>query len=206
MAGDAFYFDKIGMVIFFGGCIACCLYGAARNYFAQKSFSSNTVMALAVFMPLYALLFYLVKINSPASMIVGMVKAGSFIYFARLLPALVLVLAALLLIGTMSAAFATRLSFLANLILCLAVFLGGLVAGPWIQTTFGPDSFTGTVLGALIPNWQQFWMSNALQSGAFIPGSYLLKIAAYVLLYGLICTVWAAALFENTELAKDSRI
>jgi len=98
-----------------------------------------------------------------------------------------------MLIGTISAAFATKFSFPANLLFCLALFFFGLISGPWIRATFGAGSATGAILGAIIPNWQLFWMSSALSSGKHIPFSYLLVITGYAVLYSMICLLWAAA-------------
>lgn len=80
------------------------------------------------------------------------------------------------------------------------------MSAPWLRSVFGADSAVGALLGAVIPNWQLFWMSSALSSGALIPVRYLLAVTAYVILYCAVCMLWAAAFFQNTEPAKDSRI
>ena len=53
---------------------------------------------------------------------------------------------------------------------------------------------------AVVPNWQQFWLADALEDKKSIPWSYVVKAAAYLVSY--LAAALAAALisFEDREL------
>ncbi len=204
-ASNHFHFDALGLLIFFLIFAGCAVFGALRNYFAGVSFCASCIAALFLILPPYCIFFY-----SRTRMVAesGIDAAGytTFVPFSSIFPALVLIVLAVILMGVIASVFAAKFSFLANLLFCLALFLGGLVSGPWLKKMFGEDSFAAALLGSLIPNWQHFWMSSALMNKVPIPAAYLVWSACYVLLYGTVCTLWAAVWFQNTELAKDSRV
>ena len=107
--------------------------------------------------------------------------------------------------GVISAALAFRVDFISNLLICLAIFLVGLVSQYFLTQWFGVDSLIGGLLGSLLPNWQFFWMADALTNGAQIPVAYLAWSVVYVLLHIVGWTLWAMFLFQDNELARDSR-
>ncbi len=204
VAFNYFRIDLAGMLLFFALCAGCAVFGALRNYFAGVSFCSSCTSAMFLTLPVYCgIIYFQVSLIADAPEVQGY---SAFLPFPQLFPALVLIVLALILIGMISSAFAAKFSFAANLLFCLILFLAGLVSAPWLKSVFGDQSFFGSFLGTLIPNWQHFWMSSALMSGAYIPASYVLWTALYVFIYGVICVLWAAAWFQNTELAKDSRV
>ena len=59
---------------------------------------------------------------------------------------------------------------------------------------------------AIIPNWQYFWLADAVAVARPIPTSYLLYGAVYLFLYVAICSMWAVALFLNREVAGGNRM
>ncbi len=208
-AVNSFDFDSVIMLVFFLLIAGSCVFGALRNYYSHVAFASNTIAALSLSFPIAAAILYY-RSTAYLALVGGASRKGTgmnlFIPFTELLPALLLTLFALLLIAVIASALATRFAFLTNLILTLTIFLAGVVSGPYIKATFGSDSFTGILLGAVIPNWQFFWMSDAMSHGEIIPVSYLLLNFLYVLIYGAVCTLWAGVSFENSELAKDAGI
>ncbi len=205
VALNPFHIDRTALLLYFlvfGGSAA---FGAVRNYLSQVSFAANTILALLFSLPVLAGVCY-GKANATLTVNDELSAMASFLPFAKLFPALLLIVLAVLLIATISAAFATRFSFLTNLFLCLGVFLAGLVSGPLMNRIAGVDSFAAAIVGLLIPDWQRFWMSSALSTEAVIPASYVGWSVLYVAVYGIVWTLWAAALFQNSELAKDSRV
>ncbi|OVE80618.1 hypothetical protein BVY04_05375 [bacterium M21] len=56
---------------------------------------------------------------------------------------------------------------------------------------------------AAIPNWQQFWLADALAKGSIIPGTYLLMGALYVFLFMFMFTLLAVAMFADREVGKQ---
>jgi hypothetical protein len=62
-------------------------------------------------------------------------------------------------------------------------------------------SFWAKTAYALIPNWQQFWLADALEDKKSIPWSYVAKAAVYMITCisaALAAGVW---LFEDRELS-----
>ena len=60
-------------------------------------------------------------------------------------------------------------------------------------------------LYSVLPNWQYFWMADSVALGRIIPPVYLVYSLGYTLLYIVICSFWAMALFQVREIAKDAR-
>ncbi len=205
IAANHFNFDAAGMLFFFLVFAGCAVFGAVQNYFSGASFCASCISGLFITLPVYGVIIYQ-KTRSLIASSPELPGYSTFLEFSRLFPALVLIVMALILMGIIASVFAAKFSFLANLLFCLTLFLAGLVSGPWLKASFSGGSFVAALLGSLIPNWQHFWMSEALMNGSEIPVSYLIWNGAYVLLYGVICTLWAAVWFQNTELAKDSRV
>ena len=56
----------------------------------------------------------------------------------------------------------------------------------------------------LLPNWQYFWMADALAAHTHIPLRYLGWALLYSVIYGGFWSVWAMALFHDREVAKDA--
>ncbi|MBR0458148.1 MAG: ABC transporter permease [Victivallales bacterium] len=64
-------------------------------------------------------------------------------------------------------------------------------------------SFFATALYAVIPNWQLFWMADALAINKSIPTAYLAYGAVYAILMIAFLMVLAVALFGNREVGKQ---
>lgn len=203
-AYNIYSFDVITLLIYFSAVFSAVGFGGLKNWHSGASFSANSIYALGVTLPLafiviyFRLVIHLNEIGGPNSI-------NRFIAFGDLAPVLILIVLALIMIGTIAAAFATIFPFLLNLILCLGIFLLGLISGPWLHFVFGADSTAGKLLAALIPNWQYFWMSHSLTQGAKVPVNYIFCSLGYVIIYSVVLTLWASVCFQNIELAKDSR-
>ena len=57
------------------------------------------------------------------------------------------------------------------------------------------------MLYTIVPNWQLFWLSDALEKGRTIPWSYVGKAMAYVVGYLGAALAFAMLLFEDRELS-----
>ena len=62
-----------------------------------------------------------------------------------------------------------------------------------------------TVLYSIFPNWQFFWLVDAVAVKKPIPMSYVGMSALYMILFVLLASLWAVVLFQNKEVAGDSR-
>ena len=203
IAKDQFRLEFGLMGAYYAAIAAAAVFGGLRNYFRKVSFTSNTLIALLVVIPAVAVIFYCLRVNE-IHVEGGEIDPEEFIEAKHLVPALLLLFPAAWTMGTISAALATRIELVSNLTICTVVFLLGLVSKFFVLQWVG-DGFLASFLRALLPNWQYFWMADALAARQVIPVSYLLWALLYVLFYIAFWTLLALAFFNERELAKDSR-
>ncbi len=206
MAFDAYGSpDTIALQIFYGAIVLAFFLGGLTNYFARRPFVPNAAL---YFVGLVTLAFIVSNFIN---------KEGHFQPFGtgvdwRLIPAAFLIMLALWLLAAIALACSTRLDMIPTLAICTAVFLLGIMSdylfgrvlesgpkvagvwhtlGVWISLSF----YT------VIPNWQLFWLSDALEKGRTIPWSYVGKALAYVAGYLGAALIAAMLLFEERELS-----
>ena len=202
IAKDQFRLEFGLMAVYYGAIAVAAIFGGLRNYFRQVSFTSNTLVALLILIPLIAAVYYIIRVKGMDPH--GEIDPEEFIEARPLIPALLLLFPAVWTMGSISAALATRIELVANLTICTVIFLLGLVSKFFVLQWVG-DGLFGSFLRALLPNWQYFWMADALAARQVIPASYLLWALLYVLFYIGFWTLLALAFFNERELAKDSR-
>lgn len=207
IAKDQFRLEYMPMAVYFAGIAVATLYGGAVNYFRQKAFTSNAILALIVIIPVMAAILYAVRMSGFHS--AAEIDPEEFIEARHLVPALLLLFPAAWTMGSIATALATRLELVSNLTVCSVIFVVGLMSKYLVNTWIDPtDSFTEFIalfIRAILPNWQYFWMADSVALGRIIPGVYLLYSLGYTLLYIVICTFWAMALFQTREIARDAR-
>jgi len=205
MAFDAYGSpDMIGLQIFYGGVVLAFLLGGLTNYFARRPFVPDATLFLTGMVTLAFVVINFVD------------KEGAFQKFGagtdwRLIPAAFLILLALWLLAAIALACSTRLDMIPTLAICTAVFLIGLMsdylfgraadtaqAAGFLQTV---GVWVSSVLYTIVPNWQLFWLSDALEKGRTIPWSYVGKALAYVAGYLGAALILAMLLFEERELS-----
>lgn len=196
VAKDQFQLDYTAMYLYYGVIFGCAIAGAARNFIHQSSFSSTAITLMLLAMPLFAVCLYLIR---------GAPDDEGFIPPAQLVPALMLLFPAVWAMGAVTVALSTRLEAVSNLTVCVLIFLLGLVSKYLVSQWLGGGSAFGAALNALLPNWQYFWMADALACKVSIPVSYVALAFVYAALYIALWTVWAVALFHNREVARDTR-
>jgi hypothetical protein len=118
---------------------------------------------------------------------------------AEILKAGLLIQSACLLLAGFASAAASRLGFLPTLLICLMA----LGAGLSIDQVLRPEAEAGALwarsLTLAVPNFQFFWMLDALADQQVIPWSYVASAAGYGLLYTLAVLLVGVALFETRE-------
>jgi hypothetical protein len=120
----------------------------------------------------------------------------------NLLPAGLLLLFAVWMIAGLALACSTRLEMIPTLAVCSGLFLVGIMSDYLFGRPAGDGSWWAVVLYTLAPNWQLFWLADAVASGkgAFHWG-YVGKALGYAALYlGAVLAV-AVVLFEDRELS-----
>jgi len=120
----------------------------------------------------------------------------------RLIPAAVLILFALWILAALALAASTRLDMIPTLAVCSALFLVGLVSDYYFGQADRRGEWWGTVLYTVIPNWQNFWLADALDSGrSTFHWGYVSKAFGYATCYIGAALAVAVALFEDRELS-----
>ena len=105
-----------------------------------------------------------------------------------IVPASLLITLALLTLAALALALSTRLGVTPTLTLLSTLFLLGLMSDHWFGTRAAGNPLFGA-LYRLLPNWQHFWMSDALSEGGSISVGYGVQAAIYGALYvaGVLC-------------------
>jgi hypothetical protein len=106
----------------------------------------------------------------------------------RILPASLLVTLALIVLSAIAMAMSTRLSTVPTLTFSGAILAAGLMSDYWLGEKAAISRIAGFFY-RIIPNWQHFWLSDALSNGGTIPWTYVIGAAFYAAAYsaGILC-------------------
>lgn len=107
----------------------------------------------------------------------------------RIVPASLLVTVALLVVAALAVSLSTRLAAVPTLSLCSLFLAVGLVSESFLGSAGRPRTVLAELLRRVIPNWQHFWLCDALDGGGTIPLAYVADAALYgtVLSIGILC-------------------
>lgn len=194
MAFDAYgEADNRALFLYLGsGAVA---YGVAGflNFFLRRPFVADAVFCYLAFTSL-AIVFVanFTEIQRPF--------AGAAAVDWRLLPAGVLVLFALFVLAALALACSTRLDTIPTLAVCSGFFLLGLVSDYLFGRPASEGALWARIGYAITPNWQQFWLADALENQKSIPWSYVGQAAGYMAAYLAAALSAALLLFEDREL------
>lgn len=195
IATDQFRFDMTLFFSYYGVLIAICAVGMLFNFWKGSSFPEVGTYAAALLIPLTTLVCILTQ-ERPSISLMGLACA------------LVLLNFAVIAMSTISVGLATRLDIVANLSISTIVFFLGLVSSYLFQRQTDSEVLNAIFqfCYAVLPNWQFFWLADAVAINRPIPFRYLLDSLLYVALYVSICALWTTATFQNKEVAGNSRI
>ncbi|MCC6234864.1 MAG: hypothetical protein IT580_19635 [Verrucomicrobiales bacterium] len=246
------------LAIFYGAMALAYGIGGFNNFFLNRPFVSDTVLALSLLVPLAfgAIHFY---VDSSFMFQEGYDGRAD----PRLVLAVLLILFALWMLAAIAIACATRLDLIPTLAVCSAVFVIGLMSdyvfgrraepawrtfstkleelksSPWTDSQTAmlvkvvnqhdanasgrlePDeeakitpeertalkaaglggAWWARVVYAVIPNWQLFWMADALTGSNTIPVNYVVRAFGYMACYLLAALAAALLLFQDRELS-----
>ncbi len=122
----------------------------------------------------------------------------------RTIPGLVLAFFEAVILTAISVAISTRLSMLANLIVCTSVYVLGHLVPMLVNSSVGKFEivrFVGQLLATVLPVLDHLNISAPIAAGTPVPMLYLGWAIAYCLLYTAIAMLVALALFEDRDLA-----
>ncbi|MGE3309958.1 MAG: ABC transporter permease subunit [Limisphaerales bacterium] len=242
--------------IFYGAMVLAFAIGGFNNFFLNRPFVSDAVMALAA---TTTVAFFVINAMETRFMFAEGFESRAD---PRLIPAVLLILFALWMLAGLAIACATRLDLIPTLAVCSAVFLLGLMsdylfgrhaepawrtyssrtedlqASPWTDSqrellstvvkrhdanesgrldpgeaaSLTADelrsmkaaglmgSLWARVAYTVVPNWQLFWMADALKGTNSIPTAYVWRAFVYMACYLAAALALALLLFENREL------
>ena len=203
VAKEQFHQSKPLLMWYFGTICIAAIYGGVRNFISQKSFSSNAVLAMALIYPIVAAVAQRIRASSLSE--VFLADKESFMAADILLPALCMLFFAVWIMGIVSSALAMKMEIVGNLMVCLVLFLLGMVLHYFAANVFGTGSTLALLCTSLVPNWQLFWMADVLSNRIHIPSSYFVWTALYSVFYCAAWIGWAFFLFQDSELARDTR-
>jgi hypothetical protein len=183
-------------IAIFGGAIALAYALAGfSNYFLRRPFVSDAVFALVVMVTLAAFVIFQFTTQMQS---LGERAAVDW----RLIPAGLLILFAFWIFAAVAVACSTRLDMIATLAVCSAVFLVGLMSDYLFGLPAAHGSWWASALYSAVPNWQLFWLADALETGkSTFHWAYVGKAFGYVIFYAGAALAVAVALFDDRELS-----
>ncbi len=195
-ASDQFWFNTWSYVGFFVAIFIAACFGLFMNFYRNSSFSEMTVKGALIVMPVLAIICRIFCEKPEISL-------------PNVSSAMVLVFFSVAIMGTLAVIFAIKFDIVANLVLCSIMFFAGLMSNylfdPMVKKSNVLLDILSNFCYSVLPNWQYFWMADSVALGRIIPNAYLLFSLGYTLLYIIICSIWAIALFQLREIAKDAR-
>lgn len=175
-----------------GGAILTCIVAGVRNYVSGKEFITT---ALKLGTPVLTVgviaCTFLGRSWELQPLSKGLPEPG-------ILLAAFLILCAVLVLAAIALAASTRLGQLPTLMICVGVLVVGLITD-YLLSNRAQTSLLARVVYRVIPNFNLFWIVDAVNNNQPIPMSY----AAYVVLYAGLLTGAAllvgVALFQRRE-------
>ena len=165
------------------------------NFFLCRPFVSNAVLGMVVLTTLAAFLIFRFTTQMES------MNAQAFVDW-RLVPAGILILFALWILAALAIACSTRLDTIPTLAVCSAVFLLGLMSDYFFGHRAEAGGWWASALYTLVPNWQLFWLGDALDMGkSTFHWGYVAKAFGYMVGYAGASLAIATALFEERELS-----
>ena len=148
----------------------------------------------------------------------GILVAGMFAYCFKFRPhpelsltdlgkALFMLNIGVIVMSTIAVAAATRLDVVPTMCLCSVLFFLGLMSSHLFLRA-GESSLMRFICDfcyAVIPNWQFFWLADAIAVGRKIPNAYVFNGCIYGIIYFALACMWAVVLFQDREAAAGSR-
>jgi hypothetical protein len=94
--------------------------------------------------------------------------------------------------------FALRLGPVPTLSICTGFFLLGLMSD-YLLAERAAEAMWANLLYRALPNWQHFWMADALSSQGSVPWRYVAQAAGYALSWSIGMLMLAMGRFDRME-------
>lgn len=196
MAFDAYgSTDVFAVGTFFAGVGLAYLLGGFSNFFLRRPFVADAVLGLVVMLTVaFVAINFLDQDMKPQAFAEGIDW--------NMIPAGVLILFAIWILAGIAMACSTRLEMIPTLAVCSAFFLVGIMSDYLFGRRAEAGEWWGSVLYTVFPNWQLFWLADAVASGkGTFHWSYVGKAFGYAALYLGAVLCMTVVLFEDRELS-----
>ena len=196
MAFDAYgSTDLLAVGLFMLSLVIAYLLGGFSNFFLRRPFVSDAVFGVVLMVTVA-----FVVINSYTEEVKPQAFATGVDW--RMIPAALLILFALWILAGLALACSTRLDIIPTLAICSALFLLGIMSDYLFGRPAEKGSWLASALYTVTPNWQLFWLADALETGKnTFNWAYVAKAFAYVVMYVGATLGLAVTLFEERELS-----
>jgi ABC-type transport system involved in multi-copper enzyme maturation permease subunit len=196
MAFDAYgKTDMSAVGIFAAGIAIAYALAGFGNFFLRRPFISNAVLGMVVTTTLAAIVIFQFTTQMESMGTRAQVNWN-------LLPAGLLVLFALWVLAAVALTCSTRFDTIPTLAICSAIFLVGLMSDYFFGLPASKGSWWASTLYSIVPNWQIFWLGDALDMGkSTFQWGYVGKAFGYMMCYAGAALAVGAALFEERELS-----
>ncbi len=189
--------DWLALGIFCGAMVLAYGLGAFSNFFLGRPFVSDAVLAVVM---LVMLSFVVINFFHAS----GRTQVFGTGVDWRVATAGLLLLFALWILAALALLCSTRLELISTLVICSAFFLVGLMSDYLYRQLGGSPAggpWYAELLYAVLPNWQQFWMADALAAERTIPLRYVGPAFGYMVACVGAALSLALVLFEDRELS-----
>ena len=196
MAFDAYgSTDLFAVGVFALGLVIAYMMGGFSNFFLRRPFVSDAAFSVIVML---TVAFVVINCYDKEIKPQQFTKGVDW----RLIPASVLILFALWILAGIALACSTRFDVIPTLAICSALFLIGIMSDYLFGRPASHGSWWASVLYTIVPNWQLFWLADALDTDKnTFQWAYVGKAFAYVLAYVGAVLALAIAMFEERELS-----
>ncbi len=196
MAFDAYgSTDLFAVGIFTLALVLAYALGGFSNFFLRRPFVSDAVLGVVLMVTVaFVVINFYNKEVAPQAFATGVDW--------RLIPASILILFALWILAGLALACSTRLDMIPTLAICSAFYLLGIMSDYLFGRRAEGGSWWASVLYTITPNWQLFWLADALDTGkSTFHWGYVGKAFGDLVCYAGAALALAVALFEDRELS-----
>ncbi len=165
----------------------------AANYFFDKPFPSAVLFAGIA---LFSLVFLGFAFVDKELALVPFLEAMD----AETLKACIVLFPMTAVLTAAAVMCATRLTLVVSMVACVLFFLVGTLSEYLLERLAAAGQLLCGVARALLPNFQVFWMGDALAAGSPIPWVYLWTALGYGALYSAALVFLGMCLFEAREI------
>lgn len=183
--------SQTGLMLFFSPFLACLCAGII-NYRFKRPFTSSAFGMIIIFLLLVLFISGFFERN-------GRWMPYCLHLDPRILPVSILISTALVVLSAIAITISTRFDIIPTMIVCSVIFMFGLMTD-YVLGRHVEESWVHGVLYAAIPNWQNFWVADALSGGGHVPWTYVLHAGLYAIVYtvGVLCLGLLS--FRHTEM------